>query len=286
MVSGIPSQWLEKISSRITILPCGKRSAKTARALNQYAGKFDAVLDLSSDFTYKEFLALKNLHAKMNIGYGLEKHTIYDVKIPNKEVNVKARYVYAAKLFLSQEQKALIDATNIQLPMLEYKAIRYAKLNTRQIAINFFGASEYRQFSHESAKLFITNWLQQWPNEVLVLLPVPDFMPFLQRLTTEINSERLILPDESPSLELTLGILSSSSLCVTPDTSVVHMASCLNIPTLAIYSADERNYQEWKPFAERNAVIFNPAPVRKSVKVRVDEFSWSELVEKKNVLLS
>lgn len=283
LAHGFSTSWIKKINNRVTVLSCGKRSARTARELQKYEGKFDAVIDLSSEFTYKELLALKSLKAKINIGYDHKTISIADVKVPNNIQNFKDRYIYTAQMFIKQN----IDGSKVKLPTPNFESKSFSNKDfSQQIAINLFGATSRRQFTYDSAKKLLSNWLEEWPNEILVLIPVPNFLEFLKKLTQEINNDRLILPDEAPSIEQSLGIISSSSLCFTPDTSVVHMASCLNTPTLAIFSADTKNYQEWKPSAEKAAVIFNPASSRSNEKTKVDDFPWSELVERKNTLLS
>lgn len=282
LAHGFPISWLKKINTKTKIISCGKRKAKTAKKLKQYQDQFDAVIDLSSEFTYKEFLALSNLNAKINIGYDHYNTSLADVKVPNNIINIKERYVYAAQLFISDK----IDASKIELPTPAFEKRTFTNsAQSKQVAINLFGASTHRQFSFDSAKALLLNWLQEWPDETLVLIPVPNFTEFLNKLAQEINNDKIIVPSEEPSLELTLGIISASSLCFTPDTSVVHMASCLNTPTLAIYSENKKNFQEWQPFADKNRVLFNPAPSYDNEKVKVDKFSWAELVENKNALM-
>ena len=278
---GFPIQWLKKLNLDIQIIECGKRSKKSAQALAAYQEQFDATIDLNSEFSYKELLALQYLKPKIAIGYDTLTPNAYDIKIPHEKINFQERYIACAQLFISKH----INTQEISIPTPTFIPQNLVEQNQTQIALNLFGASKYRQFNYDSAKKFIHAWLKEWPQDSIVLIPVPGFLEFQQKLTAEIQNNRLLLPQAQPCLELTLGILAASSLCVTPDTSVVHMASCLNTPTLAIYSPNKTNYDEWKPLASKSAVIFNPTAPNEYTKVRVDDFKWNEVVDDRNKLL-
>ena len=62
-------------------------------------------------------------------------------------------------------------------------------------------------------------------------------------------------------------IVETSVAVVTPDTSVVHVASAYNTPTFAVYAPNDRDYfreyaqrEAWPPLAEKQAVVAETAP--------------------------
>ncbi|ENM3915586.1 glycosyltransferase family 9 protein, partial [Vibrio cholerae] len=272
------AHWFEKATG-CHIIRCSKRSLKTARSFHQYQGQFDAVIELGTSFDFKELIALHELGAPFNIGFNKETHPIFNVVINNKNVHFKDRYLAVAKLFTNSD---IIES----IPLIPFSNSNIVSRLHYNVAINFFGSSKYRQFSLIEAKKFLTHWLRDFPNEQIYLIPVPGKMDFLNRLVNEVSDDRVTIPNDTPSLEFTLQLLSQVDLCVTPDTSVVHMASALNTPTLAIYADNPRNFQEWHPLSEKNAVVFNPATTKAHSRVYVYDFDWSDLKKSKESLLT
>ncbi|MCG6414889.1 glycosyltransferase family 9 protein [Vibrio fluvialis] len=272
------ASWFEQ-STQCKIIPCGKRGVNTARTLSQYRGQFDAVVELGTSFDFKELLALHELGAAYNIGFNKESHPIFNVCLPNEHVHFKDRYLAVARLFCDVPESA-------DIPLIPYSTSTIVDPHTTTVAINLFGSSKYRQFSKTESNKLLNHWLRDFPQDTLYLIPVPGKIEFLKELVTELENPRVQLLNETPSLEFSLQLLSQVDLCVTPDTSVVHMASALNTPILAIYADDPRNFQEWHPLSDKAEVVFNPPAKDRNDRVYVHDFEWSELKQKRESLLS
>ncbi|EKO3395495.1 glycosyltransferase family 9 protein [Vibrio fluvialis] len=272
------ANWFEK-STNCNTIHCGKRSVETAQSLRDFHGQFDAVVELGTSFDFKELLALHALGASYNIGFNKESHPIFNVCLPKEHIHFKDRYLAVAKLFCDAPE-------SIEIPLIPYSNSTIVDKNTTTIAINLFGSSKYRQFSKTEADKLLNHWLRDFPQDTLYLIPVPGKIEFLKELLAEIDNHRVQLLCETPSLEFSLQLLSQVDLCVTPDTSVVHMASALNTPILAIYADDPRNFQEWHPLSDKAEVVFNPPAKDRNDRVYVHDFEWSELKQKRESLLS
>ncbi|WP_339385424.1 glycosyltransferase family 9 protein [Vibrio fluvialis] len=172
------------------------------------------------------------------------------------------------------------------IPLIPYSTSTIVDPQTTTVAINLFGSSKYRQFSKTEAYKLLNLWLRDFPQDTLYLIPVPGKIEFLKELVTELENPRVQLLSETPSLAFSLQLLSQVDLCVTPDTSVVHMASALNTPILAIYADDPRNFQEWHPLSDKAEVVFNPPAKGRNDRVYVHDFEWSGLKQKRESLLS
>lgn len=268
--------WYQKATG-CEVIHCDKRGVKTAHSFRQYRGQFDAVVELGTSFDFKELLAVHELGASYNIGFNKANHPIFNVNLPAEAVHFKQRYQAAAELFCSQPFDDVI-------PLIPYPSEQIVDAEKTNVAINLFGSSKYRQFSKPEALKLLNHWLRDFPQDYLYLIPVPGKIEFLQDLVEECASERVILPSETSSLEFSLQLLSQVDLCVTPDTSVVHMASALNTPILAIYADNPRNYQEWHPLSDQNKVLFNPATKGKHDRVYVHEFDWADFKAKRESL--
>lgn len=275
------AHWLKQ-ATNCNIIPCGKRGTKTAQSLRQYRNQFDAVIDLGTSFDFKELIAFHELEASYNIGFNKENHPIFNVHIPQQAIHFKDRYLVAANLFTEAQENQSIPL----IPLIPFSQEIVVKTQGVNVAMNLFGSSKYRQFSQTEAKKLISHWLNDFLNDYLYLIPVPGKMDFLQQLVKEFNNERVLLAGDTPSLAFSLQLLSQVDLCFTPDTSVVHMASALNTPILAIYADDPKNFQEWHPLSDKQQVIFNPAAKDKNDRVYVHDFSWAELKQKRDSLMT
>ncbi|UJF18230.1 hypothetical protein L0B53_14560 [Vibrio sp. SS-MA-C1-2] len=271
--------WLSKATGCNTVL-CKNREHETANELSKLDGKYDAIIELASGIGVKGLFGLHNLNSRYNIGYDKESLKIFNVNIDKSNIHFRDRYLAAAKLFINENILPCIplipyDNNLVSLPFQSFRNV---------IAINLYGAVKYRQFDNKSAIELISNWLQEFPDDNLVLIPTPGKVNELRFIQSYFSSERVILPNLAPSFEVTLSILSQASICFTPDTAVVHLASAINCPTIAIYSEYNRNYEEWAPLASRSEVIFNKRK-GKTKHTLVHDFKWMHLVSARNRIL-
>ena len=277
----ISALWFSDIED-VTIIESPRRSLKTAQCFASYKGMFDVVIDLGSSFSEKELVALSSLGASYYIGYNKEQYNLFNVHIDSKHINMLARYKAVATLFLDS------DEFNFQLPSPDFQneinkflsvftSLKNDKYNV--IAMNFLGSGKYRRFSKIEALSLIDRWLDENLKDYLVFIPVPDEYDFLRALKKECaHSDRVLLIEEKASIKNTLAILSLSDFCFTPDTSVVHMASAIDSPILAIYGGNKVNFEEWKPLSKNSEVVFNPKRKNKNERISVVNFSWDKLM--------
>ncbi len=269
------AEWFKK-STNVKVIECGRRSLNTAKFFKQYKGKFDAVIDLSSNFDFKDLVALHELGAMYNIGYKKNNYNIFNVLIKEDAIHFSERNLEAARLFTNKK-------LSLDFPLIPFQKnnIISKKSGKYYVAINLFGSSKYRQFNKRESINLLKSWIEEFPNDSIYLIPVPGKIKTLQDIQLNLNSDKVLLGSTEPSLEYTLQLLDQTDLCLTPDTSVVHMASALNTPVIAIYSSNSVNFNEWKPLSSRFEVIFNAARKNKASRTYVYDFSWEELARKR-----
>lgn len=273
------ADWFRK-TTNANIITVENRSLKTAKSLRAYKNQFDVLVEMGSNFDFKELVALHELSASYNIGYNKDPYNIFNICINKQACHFYDRYLEVAKLFTSQEL-----TSNIPLISFPKEKIIETLPNKNNIAINLFGSSKYRQFNEKQALLLLKRWITNFPNDYLYLVPVPDKVSLLKSIVNKINDNRVKLISSAPSLEHTLQLMSQVDFCLTPDTSVVHLSSALNSPIIAIYSDNKANFNEWKPLSSNSEVIFNSPRRKKSSRTYVSDFNWDELVAKRNRLL-
>ncbi|REG81963.1 glycosyl transferase family 9 (putative heptosyltransferase) [Marinomonas pollencensis] len=263
----------------MTVVKCQHRKFESPKIFKEYSGFFDVVVDLSQKIRLKDIKAMHFLNAKINIGY--VENDIFDIKIPSSFVNIKDRQAQAASIVLGKQLKD----DRIPRPTV-LNGFDFIRPSGFSVAVNLFGANKYRTFSFESAVKLIEGWLLEWPDENIILMPVPGKIEFLSKLADRFSNKNVFLPKEKPSLDFSLYLLSHCDLCFTPDTSVVHMASALNTPTLAVYRNEMVNYHGWKPLSDNNKTVFYEEMVNEVDKGYVDSFNWSDLVLMKNEMFA
>ena len=80
-------------------------------------------------------------------------------------------------------------------------------------------------------------------------------------------------------------LIKESALVITPDTSIVHIASAFSIPTIAIYREDkkgEHNLITWGPNSDKATIIIGSKGEKSKdigEEVDINNFELSELSE-------
>ncbi len=67
---------------------------------------------------------------------------------------------------------------------------------------------------------------------------------------------------EGYSIREIAGLLKHLDFLITPDTSIGHIASCVDLPSLAMYPGNMENFAEWRPFNPCVRAINSPDPYR------------------------
>jgi ADP-heptose:LPS heptosyltransferase len=77
-----------------------------------------------------------------------------------------------------------------------------------------------------------------------------------------VHSRRVYPLPEGYSIREIAGLLKHLDFLITPDTSVGHIASCVSLPSLAMYPGNAENFAVWKPFNPCVRAINSPDPYR------------------------
>ncbi len=69
----------------------------------------------------------------------------------------------------------------------------------------------------------------------------------------------------------TIALASRASLIITPDTSLVHIASAFDVPLLGLFDSDNYNFNKFRPLSSRQKVIRSAGPVNKIAEITPEE---------------
>jgi ADP-heptose:LPS heptosyltransferase len=115
-----------------------------------------------------------------------------------------------------------------------------------------------KRMSHNQAA-FLANQLAQQPKITTVVTSAPEDARARDAIVSGTNSIRCIrFPDSRNATMHEMTSLVEGALCViTPDTSIIHVASSTSTPVLGLFTPLQVN-QEWLPYKTKSSSIVSP----------------------------
>jgi ADP-heptose:LPS heptosyltransferase len=147
-----------------------------------------------------------------------------------------------------------------------YKQFRGKKV----IVLNSFAGAKLRNFSFETTKSIVEKLTEKFI--VVSIGNVGDLQILNQWKKQMMTSPSWIIPNDG-DFAFNSALIQNSDLVITPDTSIVHLASALNRPVLAVFRKDqppEYNSKIWAPLSENkkgHSIIYAPTQDINSVSV-------------------
>lgn len=279
--------WLDKAAPADNYILYSK--AKRKQIITDNIGKFDLFIDLGTHYNHKDLYLSSQFKARHYLGFNKQQYNLFDVEVASQHVHFKNRYIAAAQQLISQP---IDDQCLLPIPEFSQQRVALQQLISQSqqkfkhvVGVNLFGSSKYRRFSFERAKTLICKWRQQFPDDLLVIIPTPGEDKFIEALVAAVKDEMIILPQSPACFEMSLAIIDVADFTFTPDTAVVHMASALNKPVIGIYRHNMQNYEEWKPLGKHSQRLLNRKPFCDNDSVHIHEFDWQQLVSVRATIL-
>ncbi|PHO11325.1 glycosyltransferase family 9 protein [Malaciobacter marinus] len=121
------------------------------------------------------------------------------------------------------------------------------------IALNTDASHKNRTLSVEQ----IINLCKLLNNDRIRIIPfcIPKKYDYFKKVIESNNLNNVVLPFKSKSIYEAAEILNNVDLLITPDTSFVHIASGLNIPTIGLFWNTPIKYVEWAPKSDIGLAI-------------------------------
>jgi ADP-heptose:LPS heptosyltransferase len=212
---------------------------------------FDLILDFNDNQSTTSSLIFRFLNAEFKAAYNFNKYkNIIDIKINPLEKN-ESHIIERMSNFLLQ--------MGIPIDQNQVKPYFYLNPSVFTEIINEKGPNEIMVTINLSAGAKIRYWEKEKWIELLKLILKEH--PSFKLLILSISKDKLLREEiisnipqvQSPKIkELSIqqyaGYIKMSDILITPDTSAVHIASALEIPTVAIYPSYESNFVSWQPY--------------------------------------
>lgn len=154
------------------------------------------------------------------------------------------------------------------------------------VVVNLFGSepSGARTIKTEAAATLLHQLAVDWP-QAAIALSCTDATEAEAAAAVEAARQQLaaagppmVLANTEQDLDALIALCQRAQLIITPDTSLVHIASALNKPVVAIYQNDGVKAIEWAPLCDHSAIVISPDPRT------IHGFSVPEVVQKARAL--
>ncbi|BEU05261.1 LOS biosynthesis enzyme LBGB [Agarivorans sp. OAG1] len=257
---------------------CYPKRAKLwqVRSLLSELPDYDAVVFLAEVFKPRDFLMLRCLNAKANVGVA------DNVALINCNIASKVAGQHSQQYFV-EAAKSLGFAVNdfsyhFNLPdVIDEQVLSF--LGDKQdhyIAINAFGNTSKRSFSEARLREVLLALKVRFSYPIVALAS-----PVTQKLVSSISAsiDGVFCLDGTESIEQNAALIKHSKLFISVDTATVHLAHCFKTPMVAIYRQDPANFAMWSPNYQPTKAIFTRAAKTRSEEVSIEEFDLDELLD-------
>ena len=246
--------------------------------------KYDLLIDFSEMLRVNQMMLINLCGARFNIGLNRKEWKLFDLSIKSDKdfkwtEHITNRYLaYLVKLGLKKEN---IDISyDIYLKdEKKYKAFFNEIKESKKLILNPYGASKHKSFSVENLENII-NYLKN-RDIAIILVYFGDKYKELEFL--EKKYKYVYMPQKIESILDTAILIKESDYVISPDTSIVHIASAFNKKMITVYPPKGGKYGidhlVWAPKSKYNKVIFCKDKTGNYDEIDINTFDFDEMKE-------
>lgn len=246
--------------------------------------KYDLLIDFSEMLRVNQMMLINLCRARINIGLDRKGWELFDLSIESDKdfkwtEHITKRYLaYLIKLGLKKEN---IDISyDIYLKNeKKYEAFFNEIKENKKIILNPYGASKHKSFSIETLENIITYLKDK--DIAIILTYFGDKYKELEFLEKKYNY--VYIPKKIESILDTAILIKKGDYVISPDTSIVHIASAFNKKMITVYPPKGGKYGVdhlvWAPKSEYNRVIFCKDKTGNYDEIDINTFNMQEMKE-------
>jgi ADP-heptose:LPS heptosyltransferase len=245
-------------------------------------GACDLLVSLNLNPKMKDLFFLKQCKAKHIAGLDDSLKSV-DIKLGEK-----TRDHHFADKFATLLQHIGIDAHPQRYVIPQTAESRHTAtefINTQKLTrfavINAYGSGNARKLNTASAHRLVEMIKKQDSSLSVVLLSSPDTYAQTEQMITE-SGVQAIHYDVCRSIFDVASLIAQAQFVVSVDTAIVHMASGLHIPQLALYNPDAANVAQWHP----NSELAFTSTASKHAVPDINELDWLDVEQKLSQLMT
>jgi len=225
----------------------------------------DVCIDLDHSIIWHSLLRLKFI--KPRLALSIYKYEKYDTQL--KELKIFSKTT--AKNELASFSQKWLEVTNLfgfRAKSSKYDIFLSSAIENRgsyflkkyrdnfKIIINLSGSFPEKRIEDKNfinLSKVLTNFR---PDIQLVLLSTPRNFSKYSNLINSLQDDRIILAYKSETILEVAALIKFADFVITPDTSIVHVASAFNKPVLSIHENNKKSYNLWRPTSEIHEVVY------------------------------
>ena len=246
--------------------------------------KYDLLIDFSEMLRVNQMMLINLCGARINIGLDRKDWKLFDLSIESGKdfkwtEHITKRYLaYLIKLGLKKEN---IDISyDIYLKNEKKYEIFFNKIKeNKKLILNPYGASKHKSFNIETLENIITYLKDK--DIAIILVYFGDKYKELEFLEKKYKS--VYIPKKIESILNTTILIKKSDYVISPDTSIVHIASAFNKKMITVYPPKGGKYGidhlVWAPKSKYNKVIFCKDKTGNYDEIDINTFDFDEMKE-------
>ncbi|WP_338993495.1 glycosyltransferase family 9 protein [Fusobacterium animalis] len=246
--------------------------------------KYDLLIDFSEMLRVNQMMLINLCRARINIGLDRKDWELFDLSIESDKdfkwtEHITKRYLaYLIKLGLKKEN---IDISyDIYLEdEKKYEAFFNEIKESKKLILNPYGASKHKSFNIETLENIITYLKDK--DIAIILTYFGDKYKELEFL--EKKYKYVYIPKKIESILDTAILIKKSDYVISPDTSIVHIASAFNKKMITVYPPKGGKYGVdhlvWAPKSEYSRVIFCKDKIGTYDEIDINTFNMEEMKE-------
>ena len=249
--------------------------------------KYDLLIDFSEMLRVNQMMLINLCGARINIGLDRKDWELFDLSIESGKdfkwtEHITNRYLaYLIKIGLKKE------SINISYDIYLKDEIKYEDFfneikESKKLILNPYGASKHKSFNIENLENIITYLKDK--DIAIILVYFGDKYKELEFL--EKKYKYVYIPKKIESILDTAILIKKSDYIISPDTSIVHIASAFNKKMITVYPPKGGKYGVdhlvWEPKSKYNKVIFCKDKIGTYDEIDINTFNMEEM--KKEIL--
>ena len=246
--------------------------------------KYDLLIDFSEMLRVNQMMLINLCGARFNIGLNRKEWKLFDLSIKSDKdfkwtEHITNRYLaYLVKLGLKKEN---IDISyDIYLKdEKKYEFFFNEIKENKKLILNPYGASKHKSFTIETLENIITCLKDK--DIAIILVYFGDKYKELEFLEKKYNN--IYMPQKIESILDTAILIKKSDYVISPETSIIHIASALNKKMITVYPPKGGKYGVdhlvWAPKSEYSRVIFCKDKTGTYDEIDINTFNFDEIKE-------